>query len=147
MRSIPRDTRFTGSASRAGVADDFRHRHRPSSGRLFRDPQLLTALSGRWIEAKTLRPDFIFFTRQPDGSIAASIVHPHGHHLADALPKLRGLAAYAEAHGDQFQRIDAVAKVDGSLRVLDLTEAPVRTAVADATDATALYRGDKATDY
>ncbi len=98
-------------------------------------------------KAKTLRPDFIFFTRQPDGSIAASIVDPHGHHLADALPKLRGLAAYAEAHGDQFQRIDAVAKVDGSLRVLDLTEAPVRTAVAEATDATALYRGDKATDY
>jgi hypothetical protein len=34
MRSILRDTRFTGSASRAGANVGVRHRHRPSSGRL-----------------------------------------------------------------------------------------------------------------
>ncbi len=33
MRSIPRDTRFTGSASRVGAHVGVRHRHRPSSAR------------------------------------------------------------------------------------------------------------------
>jgi len=96
---------------------------------------------------RTMRPDFVFFAERPDGTIAASIVDPHGHHLGDALPKLRGLAAYAERHGSDFERIDAVAKVDGTTRVLDLTEATVRAAVAAATDAAVLYRGDHASDY
>jgi len=46
-----------------------------------------------------------------------------------------------------LERIDAVAKVDGTTRVLDLTEATVRAAVASATDAAVLYRGDHASDY
>lgn len=100
--------------------------------------------SGR---VRTLRPDFVFLSERPDGTIGASIVDPHGHHLGDALPKLRGLATYAEHHGDQYQRIDAVAKVDGTLRVLDLTEPSVRAAVASAEDVTSLYQGDHATDY
>ena len=96
---------------------------------------------------RTLRPDFVFFTEQPDGSIAASIVDPHGHHLGDALPKLRGLVEYAERHGHHFQRIDAVTKIGDTLRVLDLIEPSVRAAVATADDATSLYQGDHATDY
>lgn len=96
---------------------------------------------------RTVRPDFVFFAEQPDGSIAASIVDPHGHHLGDALPKLRGLAGYAERHGSHYQRIDAVAKIGETLRVLDLSEASVRAAVAAATDATRLYESNHATDY
>jgi type III restriction enzyme len=95
---------------------------------------------------RTLRPDFVFFT-QTDDSIAASIVDPHGHHLSDALPKLRGLAAYAERHSHHFQRIDAITKIDDTFRVLDLTEASVREAVAEAADATSLYQSSIATDY
>ncbi|MEX1165072.1 MAG: hypothetical protein WEB03_15985, partial [Nitriliruptor sp.] len=45
---------------------------------------------------RTVRPDFVFFTENDDSSISASIVDPHGHHLGDALPKLRGLADYAD---------------------------------------------------
>lgn len=96
--------------------------------------------------AHTFRPDFVFFTEDDDGTIGASIVDPHGHHLADAIPKLRGLAAYAERFGDHFHRIDAVAKVDDKLRVLDLTEPSVRAAVTAASDAATLYR-DHADDY
>ncbi len=96
---------------------------------------------------RTLRPDFVFFTETDDGSIAATIVDPHGHHLGDALPKLRGLADYAERHGGHYQRIDAVTKIGDTFRVLDLTEASVRAAVARATDAASLYQSSHATDY
>jgi type III restriction enzyme len=101
-------------------------------------------MSGR---TRTLRPDFIFFAEANDGTIAASIVDPHSHHLADALPKLRGLAAYAGRHGDHYQRIDAVSKIGDVFRVLDLTEPSVREAVAEATDAAVLYQGVLAADY
>jgi type III restriction enzyme len=96
---------------------------------------------------RTVRPDFVFFTKAGDGSIAASIVDPHGHHLGDALPKLRGLAAYAERHGQHFQRIDAITKIGETFRVLDLTEPGVREAVAEATDAASLYQSTRASDY
>lgn len=96
---------------------------------------------------RTVRPDFVFFIKNDDGTIGASIVDPHGHHLGDALPKLRGLATYAEHHGERYQRIDAISKIGDTLRVLDLTEPSVRSAVADATDAATLYQGDHAADY
>ena len=77
-----------------------------------------------------------------------SIVDPHGHHLADALPKLRGLAEFAAEFGDAFHRIEAVARMqDGTLRILDLKEEAVRHAVDAADDATSLYQGKAATDY
>lgn len=98
-------------------------------------------------KVRTVRPDFVFFSEGPSGSIAATIVDPHGHHLGDALPKLRGLAAYAELHGDHFQRIDAVAKIGETLRVLDLTAASVRKAVQEATDAASLYQGAHSAVY
>ncbi len=96
---------------------------------------------------KIVRPDFVFFAKQQDGTIVADIVDPHGHHLADALPKLQGLAEYAAAHADVYRRVEAVAEVDKKLRVLDLTRADVRLAVAQAQDVAGLYRGDLASDY
>lgn len=96
---------------------------------------------------KIVRPDFVFFAEQKDGTIVADIVDPHGHHLGDALPKLRGLAAYAAAHAETFRRIESVAEVDKKLRVLDLTRGDVREAVADAGDAVSLYRSEFASDY
>lgn len=96
---------------------------------------------------RTLRPDFVFFSRNADETIAVSIVDPHGHYLADALPKLRGLAAYAERHGSDFQRIEAISKLGEQLRVLDLTQPSVRAAVLDATDAHALYGSAAGSNY
>ena len=75
-------------------------------------------------------PDFLFFHRSGH-EIKASIIDPHGHHLADALAKLRGLARFAEAHVPYFHRIESVARVaNGTLRVLDLTNPTVREAIA-----------------
>jgi hypothetical protein len=94
-----------------------------------------------------LRPDFIFFATQPDGSVVADIVDPHGLHLADALPKLQGLALYAQTHSDAYRRIESVAEALGKLRVLDLTNDKVREAIASAKDAASLFSGTLAGDY
>jgi len=92
-------------------------------------------------------PDFVFFHGSGD-QVKVSIVDPHGHHLADALPKLRGLSEFAEEYGDQFHRIETVARMeDGTLRVLDLTKESMRKEIEDAIDAKSLYLGKAATDY
>ncbi|MGW5599389.1 DEAD/DEAH box helicase [Streptomyces rochei] len=96
---------------------------------------------------KSMRPDFIFFSKRPDGGISASIVDPHGYHLTDALSKLRGLAAYAQDYGSHFQRIEAVARIGDQLRVLDLTVGSVREAIGQAQDAKSLYEGPHASNY
>ena len=97
-------------------------------------------------DVKIVRPDFLFFAEQ-DGRIVVDMVDPHGFHLADALPKLRGLARYAETHSQSFRRVEAVAETGGKLRVLDLTHAGVRQAVMEATSAESLYKGVLAGDY
>ena len=96
---------------------------------------------------KLVRPDFIFFATLDDGKLIADIVDPHGPYLADALPKLQGLALYAETHATAYRRIESVAEVKGKLRVLDFTRAEVRKAIAEAKDAKALYGGAFASDY
>ena len=90
---------------------------------------------------------FLFFSKLPDGSIAADIVDPHGTQFSDSIPKLRGLAQYAEASGEHFRRIDAVAKVGDAYRVLDLKETKVRTAINSATSIAELYSSDVAAGY
>jgi hypothetical protein len=125
--------------ARAGFVAWYRNPSRPSQ-----DSLGITYEDG---EVKILRPDFIFFAEQPVGSIVADIVDPHGHHLADALPKLKGLAAYAEANGQHYRRIEAVADLAGSLRVLDMQEASTRKAVLAADSAKALYESGVAADF
>jgi len=98
---------------------------------------------GEW---RRMCPDFVFFGLV-DGEVRPSIIDPHGTHLGDALPKLRGLAAYAEEYGDLFHRIEAVAVTEAGIRVLDLTEQRVRDAVRAAEDALTLYDSPVACDY
>lgn len=93
-----------------------------------------------------VRPDFIFFAEQ-DGKIVADIVDPHSLHLADALPKLKGLAQYAKTHSGSYRRIESVAEITGHLRVLDLTDEKVQKAIATATEATSLFSSNLANDY
>jgi type III restriction enzyme len=97
-------------------------------------------------EYKIARPDFVFFSER-DGKVVADIVDPHGIHLADALPKLRGMAEYAQAHAGSYRRIESIAQASGKLRVLDLTRTDVQAAINGATNATALYEGVLANDY
>jgi type III restriction enzyme len=98
-------------------------------------------------ETKIVRPDFIFFARLPDSSIVADIVDPHGYHLADALPKLQGLARYAETNAEHFRRIEAVTAIGNGYKVLDISEPAVRAAIHDATNAKTLYESSFATEY
>jgi len=102
---------------------------------------------GAW---SSLQPDFIIVSRRDDGSLAASIVDPHGDYLADARAKVQALAKFAERVGDRFVRIESVAKVDdGSLRVLDLADSAVRAAVLafEGGKVTALYQSEQSRPY
>lgn len=131
---------------------DVLDRELPHSTAWYRNPGRAAddALALAYVDGKgawrRLFPDFIFFA-DVGGNIRPSIVDPHGYHLADALPKLRGLARFAVDHGAAFHRIEAVAKVDDTLRVLDLTQQNVRDAIAAASDAEALYRSGTASNY
>lgn len=119
----------------------YRNPSRPSDDSLaiaYRDGR------GNW---RRMCPDFLFFSGDDD-DIKISIVDPHGVHLGDALPKLRGLAEFTAEYGDAFHRIEAVARMtDGTLRILDLKSDQVRAAIGAAGDAAKLYLSDAATDY
>ncbi len=97
-------------------------------------------------DTKIVRPDFIFFVKEK-GEVVADIIDPHGTHLSDSLPKLQGLARYAETHSHCYRRIEAVAEEGGRMRVLDLINAKVRKAVMNASSARSLYSGVLAGDY
>lgn len=98
-------------------------------------------------EAKIVRPDFIFFVRVDGGTIVADIVDPHGWHLADSLPKLKGLSRYAEMNGSQYRRIEAIAEIDGRFRMLDLKRMDVRETIDKALSAKSAYAGSAGADY
>ncbi len=129
---------------------------RPEFVAWYRNPGTATPASLRIAyEADTgdwasLQPDFLVVSRRDDGSLGASIIDPHGDHLADARAKLRALADFAERHGHRFVRIESVAQAgDGSLRVLDLSEPSVRAVVVafDGGKVTALYESEAARPY
>lgn len=83
---------------------------------------------------KSMYPDFVMFHQTEDG-ILPSIIDPHGFHLADAVPKLKGLAAYAEEHGAFFARIDAVVETRKNVLIaLDLNSETVRAAIERVTE-------------
>jgi len=103
--------------------------------------------AGKW---GSLQVDFIIISRRDDGTLAASIVDPHGDHLADAKAKLRGLAGYAEKFGHRYIRIDSIVKAaDGRLRSLDLLDAKVRDAVRkfEGGKVSRIYESSYASDY
>lgn len=95
---------------------------------------------------KLLRPDFIVFS-EINGVIKPSIVDPHGTHLSDSLPKLRGLATFAQKHGGKFYRIDAVAQIKGDYRKLDMLEERVRQAVEQADNVEGLFTSPVSDEY
>jgi hypothetical protein len=135
----PEKVVLKGEMEREGFKFWYRNPDRPSQ-----DSLGIAYVEGD--DTRIVRPDFIFFAEK-DGEIAADIVDPHGFHLADALPKLKGLARYAETHSQIYRRIEAVAETGGKLRTLDLTRDDVRQAVIDAENAKALYKSAAAGDY
>lgn len=98
-------------------------------------------------QTEVMRPDFLFFSEGGDGDIVVDIIDPHGDHLADSLPKLRGLADYVEKHGAQFGRIEGVAEVNGGYRMLNLKSAEVRDLVRRVTSSREAYLDPLSTTY
>jgi type III restriction enzyme len=100
--------------------------------------------SGNW---RSLHPDFVFF-HEVEGKVVASILDPHGHHLEDATMKLKALANFAKTYGDSFHRIEALDKIDGEMKALDMSSDVVRDSVISSDKgAEALYRSDLAATY
>ncbi|RZU48735.1 type III restriction/modification enzyme restriction subunit [Krasilnikovia cinnamomea] len=100
--------------------------------------------NGNW---RSMHPDFIFFS-EVNGKIVPSIVDPHGHHLGDSTEKLQGFAQFAEDHGASFHRIAALSRVNGNMRVLDLTKPTVREAIyAGGRTPIEFYESPIAEDY
>jgi hypothetical protein len=100
--------------------------------------------NGNW---RSMHPDFVFF-HEVGGKVLASIVDPHGHHLDDALIKLKALAHFAEKYGDAFHRIEALDRVDGHMKVLDMKSEAIREEVIfRAQKAVDVYRSTLAVDY
>jgi hypothetical protein len=126
---------------------------RPRTVGWYRNPPRATADSiaityrdavGNW---RTMHPDFVFF-REVEGHLRASIVDPHGHHLDDADLKLKALAEFADRFGDEFDRIEAVTKVGGSMLMLDMQRPTVRDAVVHGhQSALELYESDVGAPY
>lgn len=82
---------------------------------------------------RSVHPDFIIVQRNSSGGLVPSIVDPHSTHLADAMPKLLGLAAYAEEHGDRYARIESLAAIqNGELRMLDQKDPKIREVIRQA---------------
>ena len=118
---------YAVEAARDGFVAWYRN---PTGGaRALRVPYKTNSNSG-WGK---MYPDFIVIHADDDGTLRPSIIDPHGHHLADAGDKLRGLAAYADKHGAEYARIIGVIKTaDGTYRMLDLKDATIRAAIKDA---------------
>lgn len=99
---------------------------------------------GEW---RALKPGFVFFGASHDRQVLADLADPHGNHMADAMPELRGLADCAERFANDFRCIESVAETGGKLRALDVTKASVRQAVREARSARASYESELASDY
>jgi superfamily II DNA or RNA helicase len=88
-----------------------------------------------------LAPDFVFVD-QLAGQLVASLVDPHGTHLADAVDKLKGLSTYAATHADAYHRIQSVALVDEHYLLLNHKDRLIRDAILsfEGTDSRELFR-------
>lgn len=127
--------------ARAGVLGWYRNPPRQavdSLGISYRDAK------GNW---RSMHADFVFF-HDVGGTVRASIIDPHGHHLDDAGIKLKALAEFASNHGNHFHRIEAMSVVIGQMKVLDLQLEAVREAVlSGGKTALDLYSSTFASDY
>ncbi|GAA4746312.1 DEAD/DEAH box helicase [Gordonia alkaliphila] len=89
-----------------------------------------------------MHPDFLFWHDDGDGQYVMDIVDPHRFDLADTSAKWSALSRYAQDHTDRVRRCLAIAKIDGSLRALDLTIPGIDQRIAAATNQnliTAIY--------
>lgn len=119
----------------------------------YRNPSFgaLDSLAVGYVEAnenKLMRPDFIFLSDDGKSGIKAHIIDPHGIHLSDALPKLRGLVNYVEEFGASFERVESIAKLEsGIFKKLDLKRQEIREAIRASGDVKELFGSAVAEPY
>lgn len=89
------------------------------------------SMNGRY---RGLSPDFVFF-HQSEDSIVPSILDPHAQSLSDSVPKLKGLVKYAQEHGQEFQRIESIIKINDIFYSLNMKDESVQAAVVGYSDA------------
>ena len=99
---------------------------------------------------KALHPDFLFFTKDADGTIRPSIIDPHGDFLSDTLAKLKGYVNYLREYPDVFKQVLFVGDMgNGEYRVLNLLRSDVQKAIESYkdVDCKALFYGSFANEY
>ena len=112
-----------------------------------------------------MHPDFIIFKRDVEGNVHMSVLDPHGIHLNDALPKLKGWVRYLETdndvpgavgkYGDVFFEVLSVSLVDNGsgkreARCIDLARQETREAIKSlhgGDSLSSLYRGERSFAY
>lgn len=63
-------------------------------------------------------PDFVIFRKQK-GAIVVDVLEPHAQRESDSVAKARGLAMFANKHGDRFGRIELIDEIQqGNQKVL-----------------------------
>lgn len=92
---------------------------------------------------RTLRPDFIVFSRDSSNTVRPSIVDPHGSHLGDAMPKLIGLADYADQHAGTFLRIQSITQIGNRVMCIDMTDSHTRDVVRAAKSISEIFEDDR----
>lgn len=85
-------------------------------------------------DRKVLHPDFIFF-ENVNGCEMPAVVDPHGLHLSDTMPKLKGIARYVEDFGETFSRYWFVSDYKGQATYLDMKDEKTRAIIGTASDA------------
>jgi type III restriction enzyme len=93
-----------------------------------RKPWSLTVPYDYQGETKPAFPDFVVFRRQ-GGGVVPDILEPHRQNEDDAWAKVKGLADYAQKHGDHYGRICYIAKVKAGYRYLDVNDSDIRSKV------------------
>ncbi|MDP9433531.1 MAG: hypothetical protein M3P91_12735 [Actinomycetota bacterium] len=127
--------------ARAGALAWYRNPPRPALDSVtiaYRDHE------GNW---RSMHPDFVFF-HDIDGSVRASIVDPHGHHLDDATTKLRALADFAERYPSAFHRVEQLTQLGAIRRSIPLHIETARTGVRETgRSIVEFYESDIAIEY
>lgn len=83
-------------------------------------------------------PDFIFFERVGN-NILPAIVDPHSIHLADTLPKMKGIIQYVQEFGESFSRYWFISSFNGQATYLDMMDPTTQDMISSATDANACF--------
>ncbi len=80
-------------------------------------------------ECRPLYPDLLVFRKRKEQMIV-DVLEPHSTDFADAMYKAKGMALFAQKHGDSFGRIELIAVADdGSIQRLDMNQRDIRQTV------------------